>query len=507
MEGSQKKPSTASLFVSRFDDFFEQGIWFSIATGLMLTFVWMGLTEGYPIFMDGRVDLVSVVIMLASFSGFTFLFGFVKPIGILLERPPLWIASALCASAVCFALLVLFFEPEMLRGDTRIGLIRGSMVIIGFASSVLIMCCATGFACLRPASAGVGFSFSMAVLFVVFFCLHVCVELFEGVLFCLIPIAAAAALYMQRDAVANRLALPPEQELTFAKGFRSMCISFCVFFFAIGAKCALEPVSEFAMASDTSVIGILAVSLVFLYLIGIRQNPVGVFSALKRFYSFSVLILTVCIAIAPLSIEPYAGIIYNGDVMVIILVLWLLTAFVAHSNESRVSKVIALALGLAALGMGVGWVTGTTIYQIFGHDRSYPTIAIACAVAVFSTIGFSSKSFPYLTKTGEGARKMKKQVTPYEPKDFCTEMSEVYHLSEREGEVLFMLLSKYGAEAISDKLVISYHTARTHIRNIYKKMDIHSQRELIDRFEEAKADHESREADKIGATLPRIERM
>lgn len=491
MDRQQEKTSRASLFVERFDDFFKQGLYPAIATGFMLAYAWMGLAEGYPIFMDGGVDLPSVIVLLASFCVSMVALGFAKPVSCLMAKPAAWLGFAIGSSAVCLCLLALFLSGNQMSATARL-LVRCSMAVIGSSTSVLLMCCVTGFSCLKPASAGVAFSFSIAVLFTLFFCLHACNEYIEGVLFCLVPTLASLALCKEKDAIAIRLSLPPEEKLPFAKGFVSMCVSFGVFFFAIGAKCAFEPISEFAMGSDTSIIGILLVSLVFLYLVGLRRKTIGIFVVLKRFYSLSVLILTVCIAMAPLSIEPYVGIVYNADVLVIILVLWLLTAFVAHSNETDLAKVVAVAFSASALGMMGGWTAGTLIYSLLGHARSYPTIAIACAVAVFSTVGFSSKDFPRLTQKGEGAQKMTKQVSPYEPEEFCAEASEQYRLSEREREVLSLLLMRYGAEAISSTLVISYHTVRTHIRNIYKKMDVHSQQEVISLYDEAKASHDER---------------
>jgi len=44
-------------------------------------------------------------------------------------------------------------------------------------------------------------------------------------------------------------------------------------------------------------------------------------------------------------------------------------------------------------------------------------------------------------------------------------------LTRREKEILLMVASGASNEEISDKLTISYHTVKTHISNIYKKID------------------------------------
>ena len=56
-------------------------------------------------------------------------------------------------------------------------------------------------------------------------------------------------------------------------------------------------------------------------------------------------------------------------------------------------------------------------------------------------------------------------------------------LSNREMEVLPLLLSGKTASYISEKLYIAPGTVKTHIYNIYRKMGIHSKMEMFDLFE------------------------
>lgn len=69
----------------------------------------------------------------------------------------------------------------------------------------------------------------------------------------------------------------------------------------------------------------------------------------------------------------------------------------------------------------------------------------------------------------------------------CELVSMQYGLSPREGEVLTLLSRGRDASYVSTFFVISPHTAKTHIHNVYKKMDIHSQQTLIDIVEDAAA--------------------
>lgn len=64
-------------------------------------------------------------------------------------------------------------------------------------------------------------------------------------------------------------------------------------------------------------------------------------------------------------------------------------------------------------------------------------------------------------------------------KESCEAVAGRYLLSRRETEVLFLLAKGYNSAYIQEKLYISEGTAKTHIRHIYRKLDIHNQQELM----------------------------
>lgn len=55
-------------------------------------------------------------------------------------------------------------------------------------------------------------------------------------------------------------------------------------------------------------------------------------------------------------------------------------------------------------------------------------------------------------------------------------------ISRREREILKLLSKGLSAKEISDNLSISYHTVRTHQKNIYKKLNVSSIAEVITKF-------------------------
>ncbi len=66
----------------------------------------------------------------------------------------------------------------------------------------------------------------------------------------------------------------------------------------------------------------------------------------------------------------------------------------------------------------------------------------------------------------------------------CEIVGNTYLLSRRESEVMYYLARGYKSSHIQQQLYISEGTAKTHIRHIYRKLNIHSQQDLIHLIDE-----------------------
>jgi DNA-binding NarL/FixJ family response regulator len=57
--------------------------------------------------------------------------------------------------------------------------------------------------------------------------------------------------------------------------------------------------------------------------------------------------------------------------------------------------------------------------------------------------------------------------------------SEGYDLSEREKEILALLVDGLSKKQIAENIFLSHHTVDSHIRNIYAKLEVHSRSSAI----------------------------
>jgi LuxR family maltose regulon positive regulatory protein len=57
-------------------------------------------------------------------------------------------------------------------------------------------------------------------------------------------------------------------------------------------------------------------------------------------------------------------------------------------------------------------------------------------------------------------------------------------ISEREQQVLRLLHSDLSTPEIAEELIVAVSTVRSHIKNIYRKLNVHSRLEALDRAKE-----------------------
>ena len=144
----------------------------------------------------------------------------------------------------------------------------------------------------------------------------------------------------------------------------------------------------------------------------------------------------------------------------------------------------------------LGAAAGSLLFGFFYQSLSSQDRIILCglclfAILVLSTFVFKDHSMEAGVAEGNLVQvAVDDQAQPAEPEnDIWAQkeayICEIYHLTARQREVFAMLAKGRNASYIADEFCISHSTAKAHIRNIYAKVYVHSQQELISLVENA----------------------
>lgn len=135
----------------------------------------------------------------------------------------------------------------------------------------------------------------------------------------------------------------------------------------------------------------------------------------------------------------------------------------------------------ANIGFAVGLLVGCLAVWLGGEAaRLYLTLGI---VAAFILASLFFLPFDEEVET-PGYRTVAFAVSPAQAgcaplEERCARLAKRCALSPREAEVLSYAAQGRNAKAIAEKLFISESTAKTHLSNLYRKVGVHSQQELI----------------------------
>ena len=133
------------------------------------------------------------------------------------------------------------------------------------------------------------------------------------------------------------------------------------------------------------------------------------------------------------------------------------------------------------VGIFLGWAMGYALFVALGPDGFDTGFGVVSVALVMMMILYLT-----LTSSGEETEAGVAKSTQFQDawKDKCHEISQAHKLTKQEERIFMMLARGRSYGYIADELYISTHTVKTHIYHIYRKVDIHSQQELIDMVEE-----------------------
>lgn len=162
------------------------------------------------------------------------------------------------------------------------------------------------------------------------------------------------------------------------------------------------------------------------------------------------------------------------------ILLIIITVFVV--NKSALSLVTIGSQLHATTYAGV--VFGGTVGNLLSMSIAFDNFALSVMSCICFLLLFLA-FFVYLKLNGDGslwgifAKKSPHEMRMDAIRAKCALTAERYSLTNRESDVLFELAQENKPQDISEQFVLSVQTVRTHINNIYRKTNVHSNRELL----------------------------
>jgi DNA-binding CsgD family transcriptional regulator len=185
---------------------------------------------------------------------------------------------------------------------------------------------------------------------------------------------------------------------------------------------------------------------------------------------------------APEALPGAASALVHMGYMTVSIPLWYLLALAAAQTRLPVQAVFGGGLAV----VGAANLAGIGLAFAAGQRLSQGPLALAAvglgALYVLSLVSLALIRRPGPTEAeapGGGAR----QVVVAEDRGFlasCQALSARSDLTPREAEMLPLLGQGRSVASISKLLFISENTTKSHVRNIYRKLDVHTKQELIE---------------------------
>ena len=239
----------------------------------------------------------------------------------------------------------------------------------------------------------------------------------------------------------------------------------------------------------TFLLGIVAA--LALFVITVRaQEEIDVSHIWNRFYRFVFPVVVLAALLGPLTTnsEYLPSLVMQAWALYFFDALLATACFaIARAINAAPSQVFGRAFLVRAVGFLVGNLIGMTAHDNFDLGSTQLLTFAAVEFVLLVAVTFNTNSERY-AKTVWG-------LLPHEdPRgkfdrlldERCAELARDCGFTKRESEVLVLTAHGKRPKDISEELVVSVATVRSHVRNIYNKAEVHSHEELMRLLEEGR---------------------
>lgn len=435
----------------------------------------------------------------ASFPAETFLFNTVRLLAFTLvffvsAAAARRMSPSLSPSSTCIVaatLLILCALPGMLPISAPI-IVMLTAALLGIAASIMFVLWQQEYALVGSYSACIilALASGLAALFVLFLFDFARLDSREllSPLFCLFSCILFFYLQHQRSEPTpqpNRI--PSFRDFTLRFWHQIICVAAFAFIWefvlALGAK-LYSPLEMLQVSAWTQILA----SLVLVAVWVIRKGHFGI----EKLFTISF-----PIAATGFLLMPFLGAPFQLIVVCLVALLFSIASVLMQvtcirefeKNGSNPVYVFGLFAGIVYGCMTIGFFAGRFL-DVFDEFSLTHLLVIALALVYgLSLIAFLLQSNKRkATHTDRSSKEDAEKAPPEDGserslQEACSALSGSFGLSGRESEVLLLLARGRNLPYISEALFISKNTVRTHLKNIYQKLNVHDRQELLDLIE------------------------
>ena len=150
-------------------------------------------------------------------------------------------------------------------------------------------------------------------------------------------------------------------------------------------------------------------------------------------------------------------------------------------GSTGASPVVALGLTTVFLRVIPSWVGKYAVPAAMNALGIAPASTVGAFVLASSVLLMASTLLFLNAMVEAGSGAVAAAVPGAVRADAVGRLSETYLLTPRESDVLGLLLQGLSYQAIADRLHVTLGTVQTHTKGLYRKLDVHSRDELVER--------------------------
>ena len=148
-------------------------------------------------------------------------------------------------------------------------------------------------------------------------------------------------------------------------------------------------------------------------------------------------------------------------------------------STKEAAKVMGIGLSMNVLGILLGGLAGSAMMGVNRQPHEAALIALVVVFVVIVLMPILNSQLNRFFEDHAFVMKLAKEIDADETIDPMVTFKNAYQLTDREGEIIDLLVQGYTYKGISEKLVVSENTIKFHSRNIYQKLQINNKMELI----------------------------